>query len=71
MLDTQGVDTDLGRARPEVTPLVDTTSTRGREPPPRQEIICKDKKRQKKYSKGLDKSGHIEGLFSEEYPRVL
>ena len=52
------------RARPAVTPLVDTINTRGREPPHRQEITRRAKKRQQKYStKGLNKSGHIEGLL--------
>src|SRR5262249_6011840 len=50
VLDTTGVQTALVRARPAVTPLVDTINTHGRERPHRQEITRRDKKRQKKYS---------------------
>jgi hypothetical protein len=56
VLDTTGVETALGRVRPEVTPLVDIINTRGREPPHRQEITRRDKKRQKStQQKGLTK----------------
>jgi hypothetical protein len=57
-----GVDTAPGRVRPEANPLVDATSTRGREPPHHQEITHIDKEKTKKRSKELDNCGHIEGL---------
>jgi hypothetical protein len=56
-----GVDTAPGRVRPEANPLVDATSTRGREPPHHQEITHIDKEKTKKRSKELDNCGHIEG----------
>ena len=65
VLDTEGVDTDPGRVRPEANPPVDATSTRGREPQHHQEITPIDKEKTKKHSKGLDNSGHIEGLKNE------
>jgi hypothetical protein len=59
-----GVDTAPGRVRPEANPLVDATSTRGREPPHHQEITHIDKEKTKKRFKELDNCGHIEGLVS-------
>jgi hypothetical protein len=58
-----GVDTAPGRVRPEANPLVDATSTRGREPPHHQAITHIDKEKTKKRSKELDNCGHIEGLL--------
>jgi hypothetical protein len=59
-----GVDTAPGRVRPEANPLVDATSTRGREPPHHQAITHIDKEKTKKRSKELDNCGHIEGLYT-------
>ena len=70
VLATAGVDTAPGRVRPEANPLVDATSTRGREPQHHQEITHIDKEKTKKRSKELDNCGHIEGLFSLLEKRV-
>jgi hypothetical protein len=70
VLATAGVDTAPGRVRPEANPLVDATSTRGREPQHHQEITHIDKEKTKKRSQELDNCGHIEGL-SARTPPVL
>jgi hypothetical protein len=53
VLDTEGVDIDPGRVRPKANPLVDATSTRGREPQHHQEIMGIDKEKTKNVQKGL------------------
>ena len=67
----QEAETITGRVRREANPLADATRMYATKSNAHQERSGRDKKRQKKCSKGLDKCGHIEGLYGQRRGRPL